>query len=120
MASEVICKRNRENLDCDVWIGGAGFNLAQVDRLVDVAHATFANLFQQPEAVEQHTAAAQTGGTRLRVETHFRGVEQDGRRMRDLRLEERVELRKTGPGHRKLASNDLAMPMMLTSIPAHS
>jgi len=40
--------------------------------------------------------------------------------MRDLRLEERVDLRQAGPGHRKLALNDFAMPMMLTSIPAHS
>ena len=95
-----VCKRNREHLDCDVRIGGAGFDLAQIDRLVDAAHAALANHLQQPEAVKQHTAAAQTGGTRRGVDPHFRGVQQDGRRMRDLRLEERVELRQTGPGHR--------------------
>ena len=60
----VIVEGNGEHLDRDVRIVRTGFDLAHVDRLVDAAHAAFAELLDKAKASEKHRAVRDRGRAR--------------------------------------------------------
>ena len=110
-------KGNSKNFDRDVWIRGAGFDLAQIDCLENSAHAAFADHFQKRETVQQDAATTHMGGALGVIQPNFRRVEQNGRRMRDLWLEERIEFRQSSGLHGTFAPSDSAISATLTIRP---